>query len=155
MLKTIEDDLPAVLGDRTRLHQVLIGLLSNAVEATQNGFVILRAQPVKLLDPNTNEMRPYIEVSISDTGPGIPPQNLEHIFEPFISTGVLADGQSRALGLNMCWNVIQLHGGRIWVESTYGEGAIFTFVIPSQTEQNSSEKIIRSTQFTKREIHYA
>jgi signal transduction histidine kinase len=155
MLKTVEDDLPAVLGDRTRLHQVLIGLLSNAIEATQNGFVILRAQPVKLLDPNTNEMRSYIEVSISDTGPGIPPQNLEHIFEPFISTGVLVDGQSRALGLNMCWNVIQLHGGRIWAESTYGEGAIFTFVIPSQAEQNSSEKMIRSTQFTKREIHYA
>lgn len=155
LLKTVEEDLPAVVGDRTRLHQVLIGLLSNAVEATQSGFVILRAQPVKLLDPNTHEMEPFIEVSISDTGPGILPQNLEHIFEPFISTNTLVDGQPRALGLNMCWNVIQLHGGRIWAESTYGEGAIFTFVIPAQVQKSAPEKMSQSTHFVKREIQYA
>ncbi len=114
-----------VQGDAQRLEQVLLNLLSNAVRHTPpGGTITVRAW--------RKENRVYVQVR--DTGPGIPPHQIPHVFERF-----WRGDQSRSretggtgLGLAIARKWVEAHGGRIWAESPPGEGAIFTFMIPAQ-----------------------
>jgi len=118
----VQADLPPLLCDRTRIQEVLLNLLSNAGRFTDQGGVELRA---------------YVDgasvlVSIQDTGPGITPENLEKLFQPFHQL----DGSLRrrhagtGLGLSISKRFIELHGGKIWAESTPGQGTTFSFRLP-------------------------
>jgi signal transduction histidine kinase len=119
-------DLPLVLADPGQLEQVVLNLLGNARDA-------LAGQPdprigiaVKALDGPP----PQLVLSISDTGAGIPPEQLERIFEPFFTTK--AEGQGTGLGLSISRGIVERHGGRIEVESTPGAGTTFHVLLPAQ-----------------------
>jgi signal transduction histidine kinase len=122
----IEPRLPALVGDRDRLVQVLTNVLSNSIKFTpQGGKIEVAARFVQT-------PRPQIVVSVSDTGVGIPEEDLELIFEKFQRSGdVLTNNtEGTGLGLTISRQIVEYHGGRIWVESTLGKGSTFTFTLP-------------------------
>jgi PAS domain S-box-containing protein len=122
-------DLPAVRGDSTRLRQVLLNLLSNAAKFTDRGRITLAAGAT--VDETG---RPAVEIRVADTGQGIPPADMSKLFERFSQV----DGSptrkvgGTGLGLNISRHLVELHGGRIWAESTgvAGQGATFVLVLP-------------------------
>jgi signal transduction histidine kinase len=115
-------ELPSVRGDGHRLERVVSNLLDNALKYTPKGGAI------------TVAVRPangQVEVRVTDTGPGIPPEYRERIFDRFAQVPG-SEGRRRGLGwgLAFCRSVIEAHGGRIWVESEVGRGSTFAFTIP-------------------------
>ena len=132
----IPPDLPSVLADENRLQQILYNLVGNAIKFTENGLVEVSAQLVSG-DGETRkrEDRPksdYLAISVHDTGIGIPKDRLDRIFTSFEQ----ADGSTAriyggtGLGLAITKKLVELHGGRITVESTLGVGSKFTFELP-------------------------
>jgi two-component system, LuxR family, sensor kinase FixL len=113
-------DLPLVLGDRIQLQQVLLNLVLNACEAMD---AVPGTPRVHIRTLRTEGAG--VEISVSDRGGGIPPGDLERIFEPFVTTKELGIG----LGLSICRTIIIAHGGRLWAENI-GEGATFRFTLP-------------------------
>jgi len=123
----LEDGIPTVLGNKDMLIQVIINLLSNAVKFTREGFIKLSAQ----------NMGDKILVAIEDTGDGIHSDHLERIFERFYRVespdGDSLNNRSMGLGLYICREIIEKHGGKIWAESQPGKGSRFYFHLPVYT----------------------
>jgi GAF domain-containing protein len=118
-----DDRLDYVRADERKVRQVVLNLLSNAIKFTpEEGRIEVRARPVD----------GSVEISVTDTGVGIAPEDQEAIFEEFRQVGT-ADKkvEGTGLGLALSRKFIELHGGRIWVESQLGEGSTFTFTIPA------------------------
>jgi two-component system, NtrC family, sensor kinase len=118
----IDPRLAQIQGDERKIKQVLLNLLSNAIKFTpEDGRMEVRAKPVD----------GSVEIAVSDTGVGIAPEDQEAIFEEFRQVGT-ADKkvEGTGLGLALSRKFIELHGGRIWVESQVGVGSTFTFTIP-------------------------
>lgn len=120
----LADGLPPLVADRFRLKQVLLNLLSNATKFTPEGGHITLS--CRLADPTT------MLFSVADTGIGIRPQDQEHIFEEFrrAEDAAVREISGTGLGLAISKRLIEMHGGRIWVESEYGHGATFSFLLP-------------------------
>jgi GAF domain-containing protein len=119
---TVDERLAQIQADERKIRQVLLNLLSNAIKFTpEGGKIAVEAKPVA----------GSIEVSVSDTGIGIAPEDQEAVFEEFRQVGT-ADKkvEGTGLGLALSRKFIELHGGRIWVKSEVGEGSTFTFTIP-------------------------
>ena len=127
-LKTeVAKSLPIGFGDEQRLTQVLLNLVGNAIKFTDTGEVRVTAKSVN----------GYFNVSVSDTGPGIPMEDQTRIFEQFHqvdSSNTKAKGGT-GLGLAIAKQIVELHGGRIWVESSPGKGATFQMELPTRVEQ--------------------
>ena len=118
----IAPDLPIVQADKTRIRQVLLLLLSNAAKFTDRGSITVRAW---------SEGK-QVAISISDTGAGILPKDRERIFERF-EQGTLENGRrpnGAGLGLALSREFVEMHGGRIWMESEVGKGSTFTLTLP-------------------------
>jgi signal transduction histidine kinase len=116
-------------GDRTRFKQILYNLLSNAIKFTPAvGRVEVNAEP------DYGEIR----FRVSDTGIGIPPDQQNSIFEEFTQVAPATSGvkEGAGLGLTITRRIVELHGGRIWVESTPGQGSRFFFTIPAASTGN-------------------
>jgi PAS domain S-box-containing protein len=114
-------DLPRVSADRHRMHQVLSNLIGNAIKFTlRGGKITLRADVV------AHEVR----VAVTDSGPGIPAEQLPHIFGQFWQ-GARTDRRGIGLGLAIAKGIVEAHHGRIWVESTLGSGSTFFFTLPA------------------------
>jgi PAS domain S-box-containing protein len=128
-IKDIQDELPDVVGDRDRLIQVVINLISNAVKFTDKGSVTCR---VKRVDKK-------LVVSIIDQGMGISEVDQPKVFEKFKQVGdTLTDKpKGTGLGLPISKEIIEHHNGRIWVESEVGKGSIFSFTLPITVDQKS------------------
>ncbi len=122
-------DLPQVVhGDEIRLRQVLINILGNAVKFTDIGGVIFR---VNRLDAGLNPAECALRFEIEDTGSGIAAEDQDAIFEPFQQVGHEArKSEGTGLGLNICFNLVQLMGGQLQVNSTVGVGSRFWFDLP-------------------------
>jgi len=118
----LADDLPCIWGDAVRLKQVLLNLMNNAARFTKQGGVIVRT----LLGENG------VVVAVHDTGVGIPADDLSDIFEAFrqLENPMQRRADGAGLGLTICKQLIELHGGRIWVESEVGKGSTFFFSLP-------------------------
>ncbi len=122
----VEADLPYTVGDRDRLIQVVINLISNAVKFTDQGSVTCRAR----------RAAGHLLISVTDTGLGIAPQHHERVFEQFVQVGdTLTDKpKGTGLGLPICKHIVEHHGGHIWVESELGRGSTFSFTLPIRSE---------------------
>jgi signal transduction histidine kinase len=119
---SVDEKLGGVRADERKIRQVVLNLLSNAIKFTpEGGRIEVRAAPVD----------GSVEVSVSDTGVGIAPEDQAAVFEEFRQVGT-ADkkAEGTGLGLTLCRKFIELHGGRIWVKSQVGVGSTFTFTIP-------------------------
>jgi signal transduction histidine kinase len=123
MLKVpVPGDLPMGRGDERRLTQVLMNLVGNAIKFTEAGEVKIEVQ-------TSDE---GFLVSVTDTGPGIAPADQQHIFEEFrqIDSSSTRTKGGTGLGLSIAKRIVELHGGRIWVESKLGKGSTFRFFVP-------------------------
>jgi CheY-like chemotaxis protein/anti-sigma regulatory factor (Ser/Thr protein kinase) len=129
LLKDVAPDLPVVTGDRDRLVQVVINLISNAVKFTDAGTITCRA----------GRRAGDIVVSVVDTGMGIAPADQPKVFERFKQVGdTLTDKpKGTGLGLPICREIVEHHGGRIWVESEPGKGSTFSFSVPVPPERTA------------------
>jgi signal transduction histidine kinase len=119
------DKVPLVRGDEQRLHQVILNLLSNAIKYNEPQGSVLVTVGVASDDAN------YLRVTVQDTGRGIAPENLERLFEKFFRVAD-AEGYARGtgLGLSIANQIVEVHGGRMEVESELGVGSTFAFTIP-------------------------
>jgi signal transduction histidine kinase/HAMP domain-containing protein len=128
----IPSDLPLIRADKRRVRQVLLNLLSNAAKFTEAGRILVRARVVEALNANTERVEPGVEISVSDTGVGIPEDELVHIFKEFtqVDSSSSRDFEGAGLGLPITKKLVELHGGRIWAESEVDRGSTFTFVLP-------------------------
>ncbi len=127
---TVASDLPRGRGDERRLTQVLLNLVGNAIKFTEAGEVRIEARAAA----------ERFVVSVSDTGPGIAPADQERIFEEFQqadASGTRKKGGT-GLGLSIAKRIIELHGGRLAVESTPGRGSTFTFTVPVQVDRQAA-----------------
>ena len=124
IINHLAPDLPRVYSDAPQLRQVILNLLNNATDAVQrNGEVTVTTSLAG---------KDAVEIIVSDTGPGIPPEDLTRIFDPFFTTK--PPGQGTGLGLSICHGIILRLGGRIAVASTVGQGAEFTITLPRNRE---------------------
>ncbi len=129
LIKIVEEGLPEISGDRDRLIQVVINLISNAWKFTNEGSITVHACLTEVVDG-----RQSIQVGITDTGIGISSEDQEKVFEKFKQVGdTLTDKpKGTGLGLPICREIIDYHGGRIWVESDPGKGSTFFFTISTE-----------------------
>jgi two-component system NtrC family sensor kinase len=119
----LDDNLPAVPCDGAQIRQVLLNLLLNAAEATPEG----RGGHVRI-ETRAEEGGGSAVIAVSDTGEGIPPENLARIFDPFFTTK--PEGKGVGLGLAVSYGIVEAHGGEIDVESKIGVGTTFTVRLP-------------------------
>ena len=126
------DGVPhAILGDSARLRQVLLNLLSNAVKFTEKGEVVVSVEARPLTSQNGNSSRYELHFAVRDTGIGIPPDRIDRIFQPFQQADPSTQNRygGTGLGLAITRHLVELMGGRIWVESEVGKGSTFHFTI--------------------------
>jgi signal transduction histidine kinase len=121
VIRDLDLNVPRVPCDRRRVRQVLLNLISNAIKFTEKGTITLQLK----------KHERTLQFAVTDTGPGIPITEQELIFAPFMQTedgGKV--GQGTGLGLAISRSLVQAHGGELWVQSNYGEGASFIFTLP-------------------------
>jgi signal transduction histidine kinase len=121
----IDSDLPPIRGDRQRILQILLNMVSNACKFTEEGEVTLRAY----------ERDGEIVMEVEDTGPGIAPEDQAMVFEAFKQTRTgLRQGGGTGLGMPIARNLAEAHGGRVWLESEPGHGSTFYVALPLALE---------------------
>jgi signal transduction histidine kinase len=120
-------DLPVGQGDERRITQVLLNLVGNAIKFTDSGEVAVRVE---------NSGREFL-VSVVDAGPGIAEEDQHRIFEEFQQSSSSLHKGGTGLGLSISKRIVELHGGRIWVQSTLGKGSTFFFTLPIRAEQRA------------------
>jgi signal transduction histidine kinase/DNA-binding response OmpR family regulator len=129
LVKNIDTNIPEISGDRDKLIQVIINLISNAVKFTDSGFVTC----------DVYRKNDELVVSITDTGIGIAMDDYSAVFEQFKQVGgdTLTDKpKGTGLGLPICKEIVEHHGGRIWLESEVGKGSTFSFALPVIQNEN-------------------
>ena len=114
-------DLPDVTVDIVRIQQVFVNLIHNAIKFTPPGGKIT---------VTAYKSGQFLNLSVSDSGSGIPPADIQRIFERFYKTDPSRSSGGTGLGLSISKHIIEAHGGKIWVDSTLGEGSNFTFSLP-------------------------
>ena len=127
----VAPELPRGWGDESRLKQVVLNLVGNAIKFTDAGEV-----KVEVVTSDGTFL-----VSVADTGPGISPEDQQHIFEEFRqvdSSSTRAKGGT-GLGLSIAKRIIELHGGRMWVESSMGKGSTFWFTVPIRVHADAQK----------------
>lgn len=114
--------LPRIQGDRVQLQQVMLNLIVNAIQAMSGAREGRRELQIR-----TETVEPDgVRIGVRDTGPGLSPEHLPHVFDPFYTTK--PDGMG--MGLSICRSIIDAHGGRLWATGCEPQGALFQFVIP-------------------------
>ncbi len=126
----MEEDIPLVIdGDVTRLRQILVNLLGNAVKFTNKGEIVVTAVPTTLSDDQLQ-----IHIAVKDTGIGIPTEKMDRLFQSFSQVDASTTRQygGTGLGLIISKQLVQMMGGKIWVESEIGKGSTFNFTITAR-----------------------
>jgi signal transduction histidine kinase/HPt (histidine-containing phosphotransfer) domain-containing protein len=142
LVYTVEDNLPAIIeGDVTRLRQVIVNLVSNAVKFTAQGEVALsvsrESNPGDLATGGEYAFEPdtfFIRISVRDTGIGIPANKMDRLFKSFsqVDSSTTRQFGGTGLGLAICKRLAELMGGKIWVESEAGKGSTFHLIMRTQ-----------------------
>src|SRR5215475_10991943 len=125
-------DLPTAHGDDRRLSQVLLNLVGNAIKFTDTGEVAIK----------TSTADGTFTVAVQDTGPGIAEKDQNKIFEEFqqADASITKQKGGTGLGLAIAKRIIEMHGGRLWVESEVGHGSTFSFTVPTKVEEQATHK---------------
>ena len=125
----VPSQLPAARGDERKLTQVLLNLVGNAIKFTDTGEVAIKASAAN----------GSFTVAVRDTGPGIAETEQAKIFEEFqqADSSITKKKGGTGLGLAIAKRIVELHGGRIWVESSLGQGSTFSFTVPTKVEQQA------------------
>ena len=122
------DDLSPVSGDRVQLQQVVLNLVMNAIEAMST----VGERPRELLISTCN-IEDQVQVTVEDSGPGLDPNTMAKIFEPFYTTKSTGMG----MGLSISRSIVQSHGGRLWATAKDGPGTAFHFTLMRYQEEGS------------------
>ena len=127
LYRELASDLPGVRADPLKIRQVLLNLLSNAAKFTEQGSITIKAR----LQPGVDQ-QPEVLISVTDTGAGISSEDLKKLFQPFSQVDASATRKTggSGLGLSISRHLVEMHGGRIGVESEVGQGSTFYFVLP-------------------------
>jgi len=138
LVNAIETNLPSVLADENRVQQIFYNLVGNAIKFTESGKVEISAK-VENFEGEGNLS--CLVITISDSGIGIPEDKLDRIFESFEQAegSTAREYGGTGLGLSVTKQLVQLHGGKIWVESTLGRGSQFKFTLPISEESEISQ----------------
>jgi PAS domain S-box-containing protein len=147
LMTRLANDLPLILGDRIQLQQVVLNLLINAIEAMAKAGegprelwvssekatdVCGESEEEKLEQSGSADNDPtHVVVAVRDTGPGLDPSGLDHLFEAFYST----KPQGMGMGLAISRSIIDAHGGRLWATENPPRGAVFRFALPIREER--------------------
>ncbi len=154
LLYVIEPGVPpAVIGDVTRLRQVLVNLVSNAVKFTEQGEVLVTFSQ-RLAANSANGASPMLHVSVRDRGIGIAPDRMDRLFKPFsqVDASTTRRYGGTGLGLVICRRLLELMGGQIWAESKPGEGADFQFELPLEIAAGRDNAPTAAASFAGRPI---
>ncbi|MGB3534971.1 MAG: SpoIIE family protein phosphatase [Microcoleaceae cyanobacterium] len=149
LINHVPENFTLALGDENRLQQILYNLVGNAIKFTSSGTVEISTN---LINHSSDDN--FIEVIVSDTGIGIPSDKLEQIFDAFeqVEGSEKRQYSGTGLGLAITKQLVELHGGKVKVKSTVGQGSQFSFTLPiaSQTiKQNSSSiKVLKSSDYS-------
>ena len=119
----LAEDLPFVEGDGVQLQQVILNLIINAIEA----MCTVDEGPRELTVSTSKDKSGSALIAVRDSGPGVTPQNVERLFEPFYTTKAGGLG----MGLSICRSIIEAHGGRLWVNADLPRGTTFQFTVPA------------------------
>ncbi|RMH69911.1 MAG: response regulator [Gemmatimonadetes bacterium] len=133
LLYLIDSDVPTgITGDITRLRQVLVNLVGNAIKFTEKGEVF-----VSVTVASRTETGVVLQFAVRDTGIGIPEDRLDRLFQSFsqVDSSITRKFGGTGLGLAICSRLVQLMGGTIWVESRLGSGSTFYFTLPTQSAE--------------------
>ena len=118
----LDDDVPAVRGDKVQLQQVVLNLMLNAFDAMKDSPMSKRSVKLRLEDNGAG----LVQASVRDRGTGLSGDKLDKIFEPFYTT----KREGLGMGLSICRSIIETHGGRLWAENNVDSGATFNFTVP-------------------------
>jgi len=131
----VESNLPHITGDKRRIRQILLNLLSNGIKYTQKGSVHLRASAVD----------GGVELSVQDTGIGVPAEDFDLIFQEFKQAkNMLGNVASTGLGLPITKQLVEMHGGRIWFESEIDRGSTFYVFLPLVPPETPTALVIKN-----------
>jgi signal transduction histidine kinase len=131
-----------IMGNVTQIHQVLMNLCTNAAHAMEDAGGVLEISVKDVIlekEALSAEIRPgaYVEIKVTDTGIGIPPEIVESIFDPYFTTK--GPGEGTGLGLAMAQGIVESYGGKITVESQLGKGTTFTLYLPMIEKQSDQD----------------
>ncbi len=131
------DGLPMVTLDRNQMQSVLLNIIINALDATDPGGSINITTNIGISTSKPGQKG--IEILCTDTGCGIPPENLNRLFDPFFTTKDV--GHGTGLGLSVSYGIVERHGGTIWVQSKVGKGSTFKVWLPTEEQGDENENI--------------
>jgi two-component system phosphate regulon sensor histidine kinase PhoR len=120
----VPNRIPMIQADPSRLEQVLVNLIHNAIKFTRPGGVVELSASVE---------GEFVRFTVRDNGAGIPEHDLERIFERFYKADHARSGGGTGLGLSIARHIVEAHGGKIWAESAEGRGSTFFFIVPAST----------------------
>jgi two-component system cell cycle sensor histidine kinase/response regulator CckA len=152
----LEQNLPSILGDYTQLHQVLLNLCVNARDAMPDGglFSISAKKVTNTLEGKFVYLGlpegDYVQLTVSDTGTGMPKEVREKVFEPFFTTKEI--GKGTGIGLSTVMSIVKSHKGAIDVQSEEGKGTTFDMYFPIATVNNEETTLLPTTSFTNTNI---
>lgn len=138
--KEIPSDLPQAYGDPDKLEQIFINLIDNAIKFTPRGGQIC----VSASEVRSSEVRDFIKVSVTDTGTGIGPDEIEKIFDRFyqVEKTLTRTVNGSGLGLSIVKGLVEAHGGKIWMESEVGKGSKFSFTLLKYTSERAFKDLL-------------
>jgi signal transduction histidine kinase len=120
-----QGELPSIVGDRKRILQIFLNIISNACKFTQEGHITIKA----------NQQNGHVHIAVEDTGPGIAPEDSQAVFESFKQTSTgLRQGEGTGLGMPISRSLVEAHGGKLWFESQVGQGTTFYVTLPVKSE---------------------
>ncbi len=134
LTNSISPNIPLVDADENRIQQIMHNLIGNAIKFTESGRIDVSAE----IPAQTNGNRGMLAIKVSDTGIGISPESFTRIFEMFEQedAGTSRQYGGTGIGLSVTKKLVELHGGKIWVESEVGKGSVFTFTLPLSAQNN-------------------
>ncbi|MBE9029332.1 response regulator [filamentous cyanobacterium LEGE 11480] len=155
---TIPTNLPAILMDRQRIRQVLISLLNNAVKFTpESGRITFTVHPQSVADTTGLCPQGYLQITVSDTGIGVAPEDIDSLFNPFvqIDSALNRRYEGTGLGLSLVKQIIKLHGGQVAVTSEVDVGSSFIVYLPWITKTPSQSKVLAPVEPKLKNSHSA